>query len=174
MSRSTADNVLVVHLVNVPDFWKGRTDPKLATGGIAAGLVLVVAAALREAITGKGNLLAEILIAAAIVGSLVLYGYLRLWNTTVFVRGGKVGVTDWLSFSRTVPVESVDHFHRTAEVWTRERLPRGVLFIVTKDRKHSIRFGGGDRLEPGGLERIAAIVGAPIEGSWTDLPTWHP
>lgn len=74
----------------------------------------------------------------------------------------------------SVPVESVDHLHRTAEVWTGERLPRGVLFIVTKDRKKSLRFGGGDRLESGGLERIAAQVGVPIEGSWTDLPRWLP
>jgi hypothetical protein len=168
------DNALVVHLVNVPNFWKGRTDPKLAVGGIVAGLAVIVGAAMREATTGEGNLLAEVLVAVAIVGLLVLYGYLRLWNATLFVRKGEVGVTNWLGLSRTVRVESVDHFRRTAEVWTGERLPRGVLFIVTKDRKHSIRFGGGDRLEPGGLERIAATVGAPIEGSWTDLPTWHP
>jgi hypothetical protein len=168
------DDALVVHLVNVPNFWKGRTDPKLAVGGIVAGLAVIVGAAMREATTGEGNLLTEVLVAVAIVGLLVSYGYLRLWNATLFVRSGKVGVTNWLGLSRTARVESVDHFRRTAEVWTGERLPRGVLFIVTKDRKHSIRFGGGDRLEPGGLERIAAMVGAPIEGWWTDLPTWRP
>jgi len=173
-SRTVTDRALVVHLVNTPDFLKGRINPKFALGGIVGGLALVIAAALREAVTGEGNLLVEILVAAGIVGLLVLYGYLRLWNATVFIHGGKVGVTNWLGLSQTVPIASVDHLRRTAELWTGERLPRGVLFIVTKDRRHSLRFGGGDRLEPGGLEGIAARVGVPIEGLWTDLPTWHP
>jgi len=165
---------MIVHLVNTPKFWRGRVDPKISLGGVVGGLVLVIAAAVREALTGGGQLLVDFLIAVAIVGSLFVYAYLRLWNATFLGREGRVDVKNWLGFGRSVPTKSVDHFHRTAEVWTGERLPRGVLFIVTKDRKHSVRFGGGDRLEPGGLERIAAMVGAPIEGSWTDLPTWRP
>jgi len=116
----------------------------------------------------------EVLIALFIVGMLVLYGYLRFWNASVFMREGEVGVTNWLGMTRSVPANSVDHFRRTAEVWTGESKPRGVLFIVTKDPKRSLHFGGGDRLEPGGLERIAQRIGVPIEGSWTDLPTWNP
>src|SRR5207248_8711570 len=143
-------------------------------GGVVGGLVIVIGAAVRQAMTGEGQLFVDFLVALAIVGLLFVYAYMRLWNATVFVRDDKVGVTDWLGLSRSVPKVSVDHFRRTAEVWTGERLPRGVLFIVTRDRKRSLRFGGGDRLEPGGLERIAERVGAPIEGSWTELPTWHP
>ncbi len=168
------DDVLIVHLVNTPSFWKGRVDSKLSSGAVVGGLVVVIAAAAREALTGEGQLLFDILVAIAIVALLFVYAYMRRWNATVFVRKGRVGVTNWLGLSRHVPLESVDHFHRTAEVWTGEKLPRGVLFIVTKDRKASLRFGGGDRLEPGGLERVAAKVGAPIEGSWNELPTWIP
>jgi hypothetical protein len=168
------DDGLVVHLVNTPNFWKGRADTKVALGGVVSGFVIVMGAAIRQAVTGEEQLLADVLFAVAIIGLLFLYAYLRLWNATVFVRGGKVGVTNWLGLSRSVAIGSVDHFRRSAEVWTGERLPRGVLFIVTKDRRHSLRFGGADRAEPGGLERIAPTVGAPIEGSWTDLPTWRP
>jgi hypothetical protein len=173
--RTASDDGLVLHLTNTPpNFWKGRVDTRLALSGIVGGLIVVIGAAVREALTGGGQLFAELLIAAAIIALLFLYGYMRLWNASVFMRSGRIGVTNWLGLSRSVPVESVDHFHRTAEVWTGEQLPRGVLFIVTKDRRTSLRFGGGDRLEPGGLERIAARIGVPIEGSWTELPTWKP
>lgn len=166
---------MIIHLVNTPNFWKGRrTDTRRAAYGAIGGLVLVIGAALREALTGTGDVLADLLIAVAILGLLVLYAYMRLWNATVFVRGGRVGTTNWLGISRSVPAESVDHLHRTAEVWTGEQLPRGVLYIVTTSPKKSLRFGGGDRLEPGGLERLAAKIGVVIEGSWTDLPTWRP
>lgn len=117
------DNDLIVHLVNTPNFWKGRVDPKVSTGGVVGGLILAVAAAAREAVTGGDQLLMGLLIAAAIVGSLFVYGCMRLWNATVFVRDDRVGITNWLGFGQTVPVKSVDHFHRTAEVWTGEQLP---------------------------------------------------
>jgi hypothetical protein len=168
------ENALVVHLIDAPDFWKGRVDTRVVLPSVVGGLVIVTAAALREALSGGGQFLASVLVGVALVGLLFFYGYMRLWNATVFFRGGKLGITNWLGFSRSVPASSVDHFHRMAEVWTGETLPRGVLFIVTKDRKRSLRFAGGDRLEPGGLERLAANVGVSIQGSWTDLPTWRP
>ena len=72
MKHIQPDTALVVHLVNVPDFWKGQTDPRLVLGGIGSGLVIVIAAAFREATTGEGNLLADIVIAVAIIGLLLL------------------------------------------------------------------------------------------------------
>ena len=111
----TLDGVLIVHLVNTPNFWKGRVDPKLASGGVVGGTVLVIAAAVREAVTGEGQLLVDMLIAVAILALLFVYAYMRLWNATVFVRNGRVGVTNWLGLSRSVPIESVDHLRRTAE-----------------------------------------------------------
>lgn len=172
--RAADDNESVLHLTNTPDFWKGRIDTRRATSGAIGGLVVLLAAAARVAFTGDGQLLADILVGVALFGLVVLYGYLRHWNATVFIRAGRVGITNWLGLSRSVPAESVDHFHRTAEVWTGEKRPRGLLFIVTKDPRSSLRFAGGDRLEPGGLERIAARIGVPIQGSWTELPTWKP
>jgi hypothetical protein len=165
---------LVIHLINTPNFWKGRIDTRLALAGVVGGLIVVIGAAVRAAVTGEGQLFADILVGAAIFGLVVLYGYLRHWNATVFIKSGRVGITNWLGLSRSVPASSVDHFHRTAEVWTGEKLPRGLLLIVTKDRRSSLRFAGGDRLEPGGLERVAAMIGVSIQGSWTDLPTWRP
>jgi len=168
------DGGLIIHLVSTPNFWKGRTDTRRAAYAAFGGLILVIGAAVREALTGTGYVLADLVIAVAILGLLVLYAYMRLWNATIFVRGGRVGTTNWLGISRSVPAKSVDHLHRTAEVWTGEKLPRGVLYIVTRSPKRSLRFGGGDRLEPGGLERLAAKIGVAIEGSWTELPTWRP
>ena len=174
MLSKTNDRELTVHLVSTPNFWKGRVDSRLAVSGLIGGFIIVMGAALREALAGGSQVLAGILGAAAVIGLLFFYGYMRLWNATVFVRRGNVGVTNWFGFSRPVPAVSVDHFHRTAEIWTGEKLPRGVLVIVTKDRKRPLRFGGGDRLEPRGLERLAGMIGVSIQGSWTELPTWRP
>lgn len=168
------DDELVLHLVDTPNFWKGRVDRRLGVSGAVGGLVIVIAAAVRAASTGDGQLFADILVGSAIFGLVVLYGYMRRWNATVFIKSGRVGTTNWLGLSRSVPASSVDHFHRTAELWTGEKLPRGVLFIVTTDGRSSLRFAGGDRLEPGGLERIAAKIGVSIQGSWTEFPSWRP
>jgi hypothetical protein len=169
------DDRLVIHLRKTPsNFWKGRVDTRLAMSGVVAGLIILLGAAARAAVNGNAQFLASILVGVALFGLVVLYGYMRHSNATVFLRSGHVGVTNWLGLSRSVLAGSVDHFHRTAEVWSGEKLPRGVLFIVPKDRRRTLRFAGGDRLEPGGLERIAARIGVPIQGSWTDLPTWRP
>jgi len=173
MSGRSSDP-LIVQLVNTPNFWKGRVNTSLAMSGILAGTVGILGAAARFAVSGGGHFFAPMLLAAGTIGLLVLYGYLRFWNATVFVRRGRVGVTNWLGLSRSVPVDAVDHLHRTAEVRTGEQRPRGVLFIATKNPRQSLRFAGGDRLEPGGLERVATAIGVPIEGTWADLPTWQP
>src|SRR5260370_10079168 len=125
------DDQLGIHLSKTPsNFWKGRVDARLAISSVVAGLIVLLGAAARAAVNGDAQFLASILVGVAIFGLVVLYGYLRHRNASVFLRNGNVGVTNWLGLSRSVPVESIDHLHRTAEIWTGEKLPRGVLLIV--------------------------------------------
>jgi hypothetical protein len=72
-SPDTTDE-LVAHLVRVPDFWKGRADAKIGVWGVVGGLILVIAAALRAALTGEGQIFADILLAGAVIALLFLYG----------------------------------------------------------------------------------------------------
>lgn len=162
---------MVIHLVKLSSLW--WVDRRLALALVVAGFVLVLGSAVRDALTGSEQLLIGVLIAAAVNSVWLLHRYLRLWKATVFIKGGRVGTTNWLGLSRSIPVESVDHFHRTAERLLGGK-PRAVLFIVRKDRRDSLRFAGGDCLEPGGIERIAARIGVSIRGSWSELPTWRP
>ncbi len=73
-----------------------RLNSRLAASGAIAGIILVIGGAVRKALTGGGQLLVDLLVVAGVIGLLFLYGCLRQWNATVFVRSGKVGMTTGL------------------------------------------------------------------------------
>ena len=99
-------------------------------------------------------------------GMVVGYGYLRFRNATVYVRNGMVGYTDGLGLRHEIPVADVDRMVKRVETPHRNREPVAALLIVSKGGKRVLRFVRADRLELGGVERLAAAIGVPIEGLW--------
>jgi hypothetical protein len=145
---------------------------RLGLSAVVAGLVFVVAALARVQAGGQDvrAFALAIVLGIVIIGGVAGYAYLWRRNSAVFVANGRVGITNAFNMRFGVPASEVDHLERAVE---EKRGRRGmsiripVVLIVTKDRRHPLRFRAADSLEPGGLERIAAILGVPIWGSWS-------
>jgi hypothetical protein len=135
-------------------------------------LVLVLAAVVRVATGGQDprTFLLAIGVAIVVIAGLVGYGYLRLWNATVYCRNGRIGVTNAFGLKTEVAVNDVDKLKRAVK-GDAAGIPDPTLEIVLRDRRRVVRFTGADRLEPGGLERVASKCGLPIEGSWPGQQT---
>src|SRR5260221_8608460 len=88
---STKTEDLVVHLVNVPNFWRGRTNTRLLMPGMVGAFVVVAAAIIRTANGEHRGLLGSFAAAVFVVALLFVYVFMRRWNATVFVPGGRVG-----------------------------------------------------------------------------------
>src|SRR5260221_2844390 len=101
-----------------------------------------------------------------VVGLVVLYVYMRLWNASLYVRGAHIGVTNAFGIGSEVPTREVVCLRRTAVGSPGRTKSVGVLLVVTRDPKQLLRFYGADRLEEGGVDRVAAAIQAPLEGSW--------
>jgi hypothetical protein len=157
---------IILHLVWTP--YRGNVGRKPAVAGLVGGASIVAAGVLRVLYGGQSGwtFLMAILAGLVIVGLVVLYGYLRFWNATVFLAGDRIGVTNALGLRHSVAIREVDSLLRKTERPTQRERPIGILVIVTKDPKRSVRFAGGNRLEPGGIERIAERIHVPIQGSW--------
>lgn len=163
---ASGDDV-VVHLV-VSRLPAGSYDPKFFAPYVVGGLAVVGVGVLRVLFGGQDAVafVSAVLLAAVIVGFVVLYGYLRFWNATVYLHRDHVGTTNAFGLRRAVHVRDVDYLLLTQEPKKGMARLIGVLQIVTKNRNNTIRFSGGERLEPGGIERLAAAIGVPIQGSW--------
>jgi len=134
--------------------------------------VFVVAAVVRVATGGQDPRTFLLAVGAAIViiAGLVGYGYLRLWNATVYCKNGRLGLTNAFALKSEVAVEDVDTIKRTFGADAAGK-PVPALEIVLKGSNRILRFTGADRLEPGGIERIGSECGIPIEGSWRGAPS---
>lgn len=156
----------MIHLVPTPRR-PSSIDRRVAMGGVVAGSAFVVAALVRIATGGQDprTFLLAVACAVLIVGGVFLYGYLRLWNATVFCDGVRIGVTNALGLPASLRISDVDHLEKVIETDSAGK-PVAALLIMSKGKKRVLRFKGADRLQPGGLESIASEVGVQINGSW--------
>jgi hypothetical protein len=154
----------VVHLVPTP--YRSTVDRRKAAAGIVGGLVIVGGTVLRVINGGQSELsfFGALLLAVMILALLVLYGYMRFKNATVFVSATEIGITNAFGMRTKVDSTEVESLRKTLEPEYGRMV--GVLLIVTKDPKRVLRFKGGDRLQPGGIDRIASEIGVPIQGAW--------
>jgi hypothetical protein len=165
--RVEVDNqCVIVHLVNAR-MKPGSVDRRLMASGTFVGLAVVGAAVLRVINGGQGvaSFLASLLVAAFGIWLLFVYAWMRVRNATLYVTEDRIGITNALGIRREIPISMVDHL-RISAANTKVPTPLGVLQIVAKDPTKTIRFRGGDRLEPGGIERVARAVNVALEGSW--------
>jgi len=140
---------------------------RVAAAGAVGGLLFVVAAIARVAAGGQSawSFLLAMALAVLIFALLLGYAYMRQANATIFIHGGRVGFTNAIRLQKSLPIEDVDRFQRTVEL-DQAKQPVCVLLIVSKDNRRVLRFSGANRLEDGGVERIASEVGVSIVGSW--------
>jgi hypothetical protein len=160
----TTEHETVVHLVPTP--YRGTVDRRKAGAGIVGGLVIVGGAVLRVINGGQSELsfFGALLAAVVVVAVVVLYGYMRFKNATVFVSGSDIGITNAFRIRKKLDSSEVVSLRKTVELEYGRSV--GVLLIVTRDPKRVLRFKGGDRLQPGGIDRIAGEIAVPVEGSW--------
>ena len=154
----------VVHLARDP--YRGNVDRRKAAAGIVGGLVLVGAAAVRVINGGQTeqSFFGDLLLGVVIVALVVVFSYMWFKNRTVFVSGSEIGITNAFGMRTKVDSREVVSLRKTVELQYGRTI--GVLLIVTKDPKRVLRFKGGDRLQPGGIDRIAGEIGVPVQGSW--------
>jgi len=136
--------------------------------GLIGGLSVVVAGVLRVIYGGQdpAGFAAAVLAGIGIFGLFIAYWLLRFRNATVYVRDGRVGLTDAFGLRHEVPTADVERMVKKVETPYTNRDRVAVLLIVSKRGKHVLRFTRADRLEPGGIERLAAAIGVQVEGSW--------
>jgi hypothetical protein len=136
--------------------------------GLIGGLSVVFAGVLRVIYGGQDPTGFTLAVLAGFVmfGLFIGYWLLRFRNATVYFRDGRVGLTDAFGLRRDLPAADVGHIIRKVETPYKNRESVAVLLIVSKRGKRVLRFTRADRLEPGGVERLAAAIGVPVEGSW--------
>jgi hypothetical protein len=165
----TAEDSLIVHLVNAP-MRPGTLNRRVMVSATVAGLAAVAAAVLR--VLGGGQslafLLTSLLAALLIVCLLFLYALLRVRNAALYVRGDRIGISNALGIRNEIPIAMLDHIRKDV-VASAGLAPTPALLIVTKDPKKTLTFRGADRLESGGIDRVASLLNQQIQGSW-ELP----
>jgi hypothetical protein len=161
----TQDPYLVVHLTNEP-MHPGSIDRRLMAWGLLVGLITVAAGFMRVIAGGQSQ---AGLMTAAVVGVIVLcllflYAWLRRRNATLYVRGDRLGVTNWLGIRQELPISIVDYMQIVPST-PKVPVPPRILLIVAKDPRRTIQFSGGDRLEAGGIERVSSLSGVQLKPS---------
>src|SRR5487761_594494 len=153
---------VVVHLTNAP--MQARSiDRRLMIFGVFVGLITVSAAITRVIVGGQSaaSLIAAALVAAMVICLLFLYAWMRRRNATLYVREDRIGVTNWLGMRTEVPASAVDYLQIMSSA-QKMAAPSRTLRIVAKDRRSPVQFIGSDRLEEGGIERVARLIGVPL------------
>jgi hypothetical protein len=135
---------------------------------LIGGLSVVLAGVLRVIYGGQDPTGFAVAVLAGFVmfGLFIGYWLLRFRNATVYFRDGRVGLTDAFGLRHELSAADVGQIIKKVENPYKNRESVAVLLIFSKRGKRVLRFTRADRLEPGGVERLAAAIGVPVEGSW--------
>jgi len=138
---------------------------------VVAGGVAVSAATLRVLLTGQsGNyLLIGLVIVGALLAFLLLYARLRIVNSLLYLKGGRIGVSSALGLHTEVPVATVGYLQECSVAISNGPAPLRSLLVVDIEGRCVLRFDGADGLEEGGIERIGSAAGVEVRGSWDEI-----
>ena len=85
----------------------------------------------------------------------------------MYVKGGRIGITNALGIGHDVQVSDVLRLSKVSEAPSyRGGKPVNVLLIITRNPRHVLRLRGADQLEDRGAERLATALNVPIDGAW--------
>ncbi len=137
---------------------------------VAVGAVAVIAAVLRVLLTGQsGNyLLIGLVIVGALLAALLVYARLRVVNSSLYLKGDRIGVSSALGLRTEVPVATVGFLQKCSVAIRNGPAPMRSLLVVNKEGRCVLRFDGADGLEEGGIERIGSAAGVEVNGSWDE------
>ena len=165
--RAVGGSDLVLHLARSRTK-SGGVDRRIVAS-IIGGVVLVLAALFRVLAGSQSaqSLEVDFVIALVVLGAVVLYAVLQFRNTSVYVKGGRIGITNALGIGRDVAVSEVIRLSKASEDPAyRGGKPVNVLVIVTSNPRHVLRLRGADQLDNGGADRLASAINVPLDGSW--------
>lgn len=137
---------------------------------VVAAAVAVVAAVLRVLVTGQsGNYL---LIGAVLVGALLalllVYARLRIVNSSLYMKGDRIGVSSALGTRTEVAVRDVAYLQKCSVAVTNGPAAIRLLAVMNRSGRCVLRFYGADGLQEGGIDRIASAAGVEVRGSWDE------
>jgi len=137
-------------------------DPRLL--GIVA--VIVVVGLVRDFASRRISWTILLLPAAAAV--FFAYYRLRQTNVTLYVRGERIGLTNWLGAHKEVAVGDVAAIVMCSVLLPQRQQPLPLLVAVSKSGRCLFSLSGADELSLIGIRRLASAGGLELRGSWTD------
>jgi len=142
--------------------WLDYLDPRLL--GIV-GLIVVVGLA-RDFASRRISWTILLLPAAAAV--FFVYYRLRQTNVTLYMRGERIGLTNWLGVHKEVAVSDVAAIVMCSVSLPQRQQPLPLLVAVSKSGRCLFSLSGADELSVIGIRRLASAAGLELGGSWTD------
>jgi hypothetical protein len=85
-------------------------------------------------------------------------------NTKLYVRGGRIGVANFLGMSKEIPLSRAKRIRLVSVVGSRRR---PVTLILSPENKWLLQVGG-NFFSQDDLERVAKAGGLELAGSWAD------
>jgi len=137
-------------------------DPRLF--GIVA--LIVVVGLVREFASRRISWTILLLPAAAAV--FFAYYRLRQANVTLYMRGERIGLTNWLGMHKDVAVTDVAAIVMCSVSLPQRRQPLPLVLAVSKSGRCLFNVSGADELGSIGIRRLASATGLELRGSWTD------
>jgi len=137
-------------------------DPRLL--GIVA--LIIVVGLLRDFASRRVSWTILLLPAAAAV-FFAYYG-LRQTNVTLYVRGERIGRTNWLGVRKEVGVSDVAAIVICSISLPQRQQPLPLLVAVSKSGRCLFSLSGADELSVIGIRQLASAAGLELRGSWTD------
>lgn len=91
---------------------------------------------------------------------------LYLVNGTLYVRSGKIGVTDFLGRHREMPLETAGALQLCSVVSNAGSQP--YLIGLARDGRRTFSIPGADHYTAADIYRVASAAGIDVLGSWGD------
>jgi hypothetical protein len=142
--------------------WLDYLDARLL--GIVA--VIVVVGLVRDFASRRISWTIVLLPAAA--AAFFAYYCLRQANVTMYVRGDRIGVTNWLGVRKEVARHDVAAIVMCSVSLPQRQQPLPMVVVVSKSGRCLFTLSGADELGVIGIRRLSSVAGLELRGSWTD------
>lgn len=131
-------------------------------------VAIILALGLVGGNASRRNVLSTVLFFAGLAVVFLVYYRLRLANVTIYVRGDRVGLTNFLGFRKDVAIEDIAALVLFSVALPRRTQPLPFVVAVSKSGRGLFSFSGADQLGPAGISSVATAAGLELRGNWTD------